>query len=101
VPNAGAVVVIPVLAAVTSYFYLDAKLNRSVALPAWECAGGLQAEIVVPDPAGHPAEKLELIKDIEHAVGREELRCRHDLEVQVRSSGVAACPDQPEEPACS
>jgi LCP family protein required for cell wall assembly len=31
---AGAVVVILVLATVTSYFYLDSKLNRSVALPA-------------------------------------------------------------------
>ncbi len=31
---AGAVVVILVLAVVTSYFYLDSKLNRSVALPA-------------------------------------------------------------------
>ena len=31
---AGAVVVVLVLAVVTSYFYLDSKLNRSVALPA-------------------------------------------------------------------
>jgi len=32
---AGAVVVILILAVVTSYFYLDSKLNRSVALPAY------------------------------------------------------------------
>ena len=31
---AGAVVVVLILAVVTSYFYLDSKLNRSVALPA-------------------------------------------------------------------
>src|ERR1700761_2743180 len=60
-------------------------------------ARGLQPEVVIPNPVRNPAEQAELIKDVGHAVSREELRRRHDLKVQVRCRGITARPDQPEQ----
>ncbi len=47
-------------------------------------ARGLQPEVVIPDPVGHPAEQPELIEDIGHAVGGEKLRRRTIVRVTSR-----------------
>jgi hypothetical protein len=59
-----------------------------------EHAGGLEAQVVVPDALGDLADEVETFEHVRRTVRGEECPCGHDLEVQVRSRRVPAGADQ-------
>ena len=59
----------------------------------WQCSGGLQPEVVVPQPLGYLAEQIEVVEDVGLAVSREECWCGEELEVQMWRGGVTAGSD--------